>query len=257
MAKIGYLWLNHGQWEGKQIVSRAWVEQSVKPHMKTDGPDDYGYAWWLMTGDGAGEYAAVGRGGQRIHVIPAANLILVMTGGGADWDETIAYFEPAVVDLSQRLPANAAGTARLNAALTAVAQPPTPGAVAPLPDTARAISGKTIVFEPNPLGLRAVRIDFNDTVEATLSVSVADGGQWLPLRVGLDGVYRFAPGDHNLPTGARGEWTDPQTFVWEYDAVANNDHILFQTRFDGNRVTVEGQETAHELGARAEGRVQE
>ena len=46
MAKIGYLWLNQGQWEGTQIVSRAWVEQSVKSHLKTDGNDDYGYAWW-------------------------------------------------------------------------------------------------------------------------------------------------------------------------------------------------------------------
>jgi len=37
MAKLGYLWLNHGQWGGRQIVSRAWVEDSAKVQIKTGG----------------------------------------------------------------------------------------------------------------------------------------------------------------------------------------------------------------------------
>ena len=45
-AKIGYLWLNNGVWEGKQIVSAAWVEDSVKAH-SDGGADDYGYGWWV------------------------------------------------------------------------------------------------------------------------------------------------------------------------------------------------------------------
>ena len=40
-AKIGYLWLNSGVWEGKQIVPAAWVEDSVKVQMEAI-PDDYG-----------------------------------------------------------------------------------------------------------------------------------------------------------------------------------------------------------------------
>ncbi len=70
-AKIGYLWLNHGEWEGRQIVSRAWVDSSVKTQIKTGRDDDYGYGWWI-TGD-EGEYAAIGRGGQRIQVWPSIN----------------------------------------------------------------------------------------------------------------------------------------------------------------------------------------
>ena len=46
-AKIGYLWLNRGQWEGKQIVSRDWVKNSVKAQIKTGEGDDYGYGWWV------------------------------------------------------------------------------------------------------------------------------------------------------------------------------------------------------------------
>jgi CubicO group peptidase (beta-lactamase class C family) len=58
MAKLGYLWLNHGQWEGRQIVSRAWVEDSVKVQMRTGGDDDYGYGWWVTGKEG--EHAAIG-----------------------------------------------------------------------------------------------------------------------------------------------------------------------------------------------------
>ncbi len=53
MAKIGYLWLNKGQWEGRQIVSWNWVENSIKSQIKTGGDDDYGYGWWVHPGDPA------------------------------------------------------------------------------------------------------------------------------------------------------------------------------------------------------------
>lgn len=77
-AKIGYLWLQQGQWVGQQIVSRARVEDSVKVQVKTGRDDDYGYGWWVVGQEG--EYAAIGRGGQRIQVYPALDIILVMIG---------------------------------------------------------------------------------------------------------------------------------------------------------------------------------
>ena len=52
MAKIGLLWLNHGQWNGKQIVPTEWVEQSVTTQLKTGDDDDYGYGWWIVDDEG-------------------------------------------------------------------------------------------------------------------------------------------------------------------------------------------------------------
>jgi hypothetical protein len=40
----------------------------------------------------------------------------------------------------------------------------------------------------------------------------------------------------------------------EYDNIANNDHFFLRLSFDGDKVTIESRETAHELGARFEGR---
>jgi hypothetical protein len=74
--------------------------------------------------------------------------------------------------------------------------------------------------------------------------------------VGLDGVHRISNGPNDLPQGARGEWVDDSTFMLEYDNIANNDHIFLRIRFMGDGVTVEAQETAHELGTRIEGKVQ-
>ncbi len=47
----------------------------------------------------------------------------------------------------------------------------------------------------------------------------------------------------------RGSWIDDQTFFLEYDGITNNDHSMFQFRFEGNQVEVSVQETAHEVGA--------
>jgi CubicO group peptidase (beta-lactamase class C family) len=255
MAKIGYLWLNQGVWEGKQIVSRAWVEESVKPQINIDEEDDYGYGWWVPTSGGT--YKASGRGGQVINVAPALNALVVTTGGGFEYDEIDPFLIAALVDPSKALPANPTGVAQLNAALTAVVQPPPPTAVAPLPATAQTITGKTFVFAPNPTQMETMRIEFDDTAEASLHITYAGSDQMVTWPVGLDGVYHFFTGKYDLPQGLRGTWVDEQTFVCEYDNIANNDHAQLRFHFDGDRVAVEVQETAHELGVQFEGKLQE
>ncbi len=250
-AKIGLLWLNHGQWEGRQIVSREWVENSVKIQIRTGPDDDYGFGWWI-TGE-KGEYAAIGRGGQRIQVWPEIDAILVMTGGGIDIDDIEPLIAPALIDKSKPLPANPSGVARLEAALAAVAAPPAPKPVAPLNATAKRISGKTFVFDPNPLEIEEFSLEFAGPADAVFRFTHS-GGKRDSWPVGLDGVYRMSEGDYGLPQGLRGQWEDEQTLVLEYDNIANNDHIFLRLVFAGDRVTLESRETAHELGARFEGR---
>lgn len=252
MAKIGYLWLNKGQWEDKQVVSREWVEDSVKVQMVTGGNDDYGYGWWVAKDEPAA-YSAIGRGGQRILVVPDWDLIVVTTGGGSDFDEIEPLLVPTIVNLDHELPANPAGMAQLEAALDTIAQPPSPLPVAPLPEKAREISGKNFTFDPNPLEVEKIRLEFNDSDEAILYLTVTENGQMPPWPIGLDGVYRLSPGDNGFPLGLRGYWADAQTFILEYDEIANNGNIMLRIHFEGDRVLMEGQEAAHELEVRFEG----
>jgi CubicO group peptidase (beta-lactamase class C family) len=81
MGKIGYLLLNGGRWQGKQIVSETWLRES----MKQQAPDrTYGYQWWLgqlPVGDRrVVTYGAQGRGGQFILAMPELHLVAIFTG---------------------------------------------------------------------------------------------------------------------------------------------------------------------------------
>jgi CubicO group peptidase (beta-lactamase class C family) len=84
MAKFGLLYLNGGVWNGQRIVSQEWVEASTRPHAALSG-GGYGYQWWLRSYDYGSESApcffAAGWGGQRIHVFPALDMVVVFTGG--------------------------------------------------------------------------------------------------------------------------------------------------------------------------------
>ena len=76
MAKFGWLYLNRGRWAGRQIVSRAWVEQSTRARIDATLFPKYGYQWWHGGGD---YYAAVGYRGQFIFIVPAQNMVVVFT----------------------------------------------------------------------------------------------------------------------------------------------------------------------------------
>jgi len=98
MAKLGYLYLNGGVWDGRQIVSAGWVKAATQKHTETDTDLGYGYQWWTYPRWGA--YAALGRYGQTIFVIPDLNLIVVTTAAldGHDpiFDLIEQYIVPAV-----------------------------------------------------------------------------------------------------------------------------------------------------------------
>src|SRR5579863_4198780 len=82
LAKIGFLYLNNGLWDGRQIVSEDWVKRSVAPHVPMPYTVDagrlyYGFNWWLYPVDGRFVWMATGTGGQNLVVFPEQNLIVV------------------------------------------------------------------------------------------------------------------------------------------------------------------------------------
>ncbi len=92
MAKFGLLYLNGGVWNGQRIVSQEWVEASTRPHAALTG-GGYGYQWWLRSYDYGSKSApcffAAGWGGQRIHVFPELDMVVVFTGGNYVGEEPV------------------------------------------------------------------------------------------------------------------------------------------------------------------------
>jgi CubicO group peptidase (beta-lactamase class C family) len=85
-AKIGRLYMNKGNWNGKQIVSENWVNESTKLDTSNGSPRYYQYQWWIPTPNE--DFMAQGILGQYIYVHPTKNLIIVRLGkteGKADW----------------------------------------------------------------------------------------------------------------------------------------------------------------------------
>ena len=81
LAKIAQLTLNRGKWEGQQIVSEEWVDDSTKPWVNLDSRYSYGYQWWIgHHGDHGNSYNMRGYGGQIVNIVPKYDLILVFNG---------------------------------------------------------------------------------------------------------------------------------------------------------------------------------
>ena len=88
-SKIGRLFLNKGNWNGRQIVSKEWVELSTTPDPKSN-VKYYRNQWWL---NNDGSYMMQGILGQYVYVNPAKNLIIVRLGedyGNVDWNSLFA-----------------------------------------------------------------------------------------------------------------------------------------------------------------------
>ena len=78
MAKFGFLFLHHGQWENRQVLSRSWVKAATAPNPGIEEMfGNYGYQWWV---DPYKYYAAMGYAGQFIFVVPKKNMVVVFTG---------------------------------------------------------------------------------------------------------------------------------------------------------------------------------
>lgn len=80
LARFGLLFLRKGNWDGKQLVSEAWIKEATTP--SPHGPD-YGFLWWLNTKQKqwpsapTTSFAAIGNGGNIVWIDPEHDIVLV------------------------------------------------------------------------------------------------------------------------------------------------------------------------------------
>ncbi|MCG2461619.1 beta-lactamase family protein [Flavobacteriaceae bacterium F89] len=110
--KIGQLVLDNGKWNGQQIISESWIEESTAFQLPIKESNDwgYGYQWWrgiFHVGQTKfPEINAAGYGGQFLFVVPDLDLVvLFLHHNPADlnlshtlgWKEMEKYIVPAVL----------------------------------------------------------------------------------------------------------------------------------------------------------------
>jgi CubicO group peptidase (beta-lactamase class C family) len=83
LLKLAQLYLNGGVWNGKRIVSEAWVKTSTLPHVQIDDDTKYGYFWWLKDFKSGGKsfpaFYMSGNGGNKVLAFPAQDMAVVIT----------------------------------------------------------------------------------------------------------------------------------------------------------------------------------
>jgi CubicO group peptidase (beta-lactamase class C family) len=93
LAKLGYLYLQEGTWDGQQIVTPEWVEESTQGHasgtsstsgVNIGGGGMYGYQWWIKEPLRIHSFYGKGYGGQTLYVVPELDLVVVTAVAGTD-----------------------------------------------------------------------------------------------------------------------------------------------------------------------------
>jgi hypothetical protein len=196
-------------------------------------------------------FEANGRGGQRIIVIPAWDMVIVLAGGGFDPDDIGGLLGAIKSDTA--LPPNPTGVAQLDSTLRAIASAPGEVSATPLPENARRISGMTYALEANPLGLHALSLNF-DGSEPTLKLTFSDGrAETRPFA--LNGQPRLSQGGRfGLPVAVNGKWTTPDVLSMDYDEVGNINSFHLDLAFAADSVIVSVAERTGLLNVKFVGR---
>jgi CubicO group peptidase (beta-lactamase class C family) len=258
MAKIGYLFLNNGRWEDKQVVPAEWVKASTQnyaPQKPWDVPDvGYGYLWWSYHTTSGDFIEAQGAYSQHIRASLAKNLVVIDTAEDMTFhlaNIATPTFMKEFLNLAKSdtpLPANPQGMARLEAAIRAAANPKAQPSDA-LPPLAARISGKTYRLATPDLLLAdndrnslpqtdwqiaTLGLDF-DKGMATLRLQTQSGKD-VSVPVGLDGVYRVAT-SHFGTLAARGKWETATRFVLVLRRLEQGPVLKYTLNFKDNGFT--------------------
>jgi CubicO group peptidase (beta-lactamase class C family) len=269
MGKLGLLYLQHGIWDGKQIIPESWVLDSITPHaypknyvkiLDESGEvdkeltttnwraanivrsfaDGYGYQWWL---DKDGSYSAVGVGGQYIMVVPQENLVVVATSSSSGLG---VFFPRKILDkfILPAIKSDQAISANQEAYenLMTKAGPPelinTRGQLSQLPETASKISGVTYKLEKNNFNYSNFLLEFDSKLNyATFSYTAKENDK-VQFTVGLDERYQFSNTDLGN-FAARGNWLTQDKFELEFQQIGYSSSTKFILIYEGENITVE------------------
>lgn len=244
LAKYGYLYLQNGMWEGKQLIPEKWVMESTAKQVDTPdglaGRYGYGYQWWQNK---FGGYSARGFGGQYLFVIPEYNMVVVFSSGLVPQsffapEELVEDYIIPAVKAPSAIAENKAAYEGLAGKLEAIVKAPEASPAPELPETAKQISGKT--FRMN----NGETYSFEFTGGSEGKMHWFCDGVMYDVTIGLDNIYRENDMDafywKGMATkaGYRGSWTGPDTFVAELIPLEDNNTYRQEFCFSNDKLNV-------------------
>ena len=111
LIRFGELYRRQGDWEGRAVISKSWVDASFVPRTRSRFSGlDYGYGWFLGDFDGHRAAIARGYGGQIICVIPSLDLTVAVTSDPTRPARSHGYFGDLMRLIGDRIVPVAAAT---------------------------------------------------------------------------------------------------------------------------------------------------
>jgi CubicO group peptidase (beta-lactamase class C family) len=248
-AKIGYLYLRHGEWEGKQLLPPAWVDSvshaTVNMHASFEPQLRYSNFFWVFPDRRV--YMAVGDRCQLIMVFPGLDIVAVTSSRNYCPFGKLADLISGAVKSETALPPDSAGANLLAGKIydISVEKPTEIGAT---PEIASAISGKTYRFRDNALNVKSLSLSLRgSSPRYELEIYAQDSAN-SSLKftgpIGLDGLYR--KGDWT-PLGflaLKGTWLNDHVLAIDLRLVGGDSDRKWILSFDGERLNLRGKDSA-------------
>jgi CubicO group peptidase (beta-lactamase class C family) len=239
ISKLGYLYLQKGKWEGKQLLSERWVEEATSiqtsngSNPESDWDQGYGYQFWQCRHDA---YRGDGAFGQYCLVLPEQDAVLAITSGSDDlqgilnvvWEQLL----PAMQEGS--LPPDKEGVEMMNQKLGQLAlRMVTGSASSPL---ASAISGKIFTLEPNDRNIHSIAINF-DGPSPEITINTGDGAHTFVAgyQVMEKGILA-SPTVVSQKVAVNGAWESPDTYTVNIIYYETPESLRYTFKFEGDRL---------------------
>jgi CubicO group peptidase (beta-lactamase class C family) len=262
IAKFGQLYLQKGVWNGKRLISEAWINDATRfevqsaggkrPKEENDWLQGYGYQFWRCRNDA---YRGDGAFGQYCIVLPKEDAVVAMTSETADMqavlDAVWNHILPAL--RGEGLSAAKTKQAALTQKLAGLALAPPIMRSEDAMTTQSQISGKTYAIADNSLHAKNVSLTFGkDGCIFKLQDDKGDHQVLCGINHWAESATTFptlplkltnlpTPGETSTRVAGSGGWKDANTFMmtWRFIETAHYDTVT--CRFSPGGVQVEFQ----------------
>jgi CubicO group peptidase (beta-lactamase class C family) len=248
MAKLGYLYLHGGSWDGQQIIPSSWIDRVRQGPVTATHGYHYANLWWSLPDHDA--FMARGRHSQIILVLPKLDIVAVMTGVLKD-DEYFPMVRlideiAGAIKSDAPLPPDSTAQSLLAASIQkAAAEQASP--VGATPELAKAISGKSYRFDDNSLRVKTFALNLvgpDPSWEITTATQRLDRPtERFAGLIGLDGLFRKSPPAAYGINAVKGSWLDDHTFAVERRILGHGEIQKWTLAFDGRKVDVKFEST--------------
>jgi CubicO group peptidase (beta-lactamase class C family) len=249
VARFGQLYLQKGFWQGKQILSEAWISEATRFQIRNDrgGPPDwsqgYGYQFWRSRHNA---YRADGVFGQFCIIMPEQAAVLAMTGGIDFLDSQ----KPLDLVWELLLPAMGEGPLsedpgsrrHLSEKLSSLSLP----LVQDKNDSpvARQISGRTYQVDSNVLNIQTITLDFTAS-GCIVSLETSAGTETLSCGLGVwqqgqdTGLFKQPGIFDRTAVAASGAWTSDDCFTMVVRLYQTSFYHTLVYHFVGDELLIE------------------